>query len=140
MVDLVEVNDKGMSKLTQFEHGIGSINKTHLLKHGLNEKEIDNYEVEGITFLNLLDLYPGFSEIDYLQFDTEWLDFEILKMIDFKKLHINFIKYQKENLSKEDLIISEQLLKDNGFEFYGNEYDNYCFKNGLTFCLNIPGK
>lgn len=138
-VSLFEVNEKGLLKLSQFGHGIGSVNKSHLLKHGLEEDEIDNYKVDGITFSSLIDEYPEFAKIDYLQIDTEGFDFEILKMIDFSKFQVDFIKYEKENLSEKDLIESERLLKSLGFEIIGDRYDNYCFRNGLSFCLKYSG-
>ncbi|MFL0682737.1 MAG: FkbM family methyltransferase [Algoriphagus aquaeductus] len=134
-IPLFEVNEKGLFKLTQFGHGIGSVNKSHLLKYGLDEDEIDSFEVDCITFSILLDQFPEFSTIDYLQIDTEGFDFEILKMIDFSRFQVNFIRYEKENLSKSDQIESERLLKSFGFEIIGDKYDNYCFRNGLDFCL-----
>lgn len=138
-ISLYEVNDKGLLKLSQYGIGFGSVNKSHLLKHGLEEDEIDHYEVGGITFERLIEQFPEFSEIDYLQIDTEGFDFEILKMIDFSSFKVNFIKYEKENLSKEDLVQSERLLRSKGFEIIGDENDNYCFRNGLTFCIKYSG-
>lgn len=134
-VPLFELNEKGLIKLSQFGHGIGSVKKSHLLKHGLLEDEINCYHVEGITFSSLIDQFPEFSKIDYLQIDTEGFDFEILKLIDFSKFQVDFIKYERENLSEKDLIESERFLKSFGFEIIGDKYDNYCFRNGLSFCL-----
>jgi FkbM family methyltransferase len=139
LVSLFEVNNRGLKKLNQFCQGIGSVNKSHLLNHGLNDDEIDKFEVEGITFSSLIDLFPEFAKIDYLQIDTEGFDFEILKMIDFNSFQADFIKYEKENLSPINLIESERLLKSKGYTILGDQYDNYCFRKNLGFCVKYCG-
>ena len=49
---------------------------------------------KGITFSQLCENY-GITEIEYLQIDTEGYDSEIIKSIDFSKVKINKIRYEK---------------------------------------------
>lgn len=135
IVELFEANERGLKKLPEWAKGVGSIDKDHLMKNKLTEDDIDVFEVEGITFMDLMRNYPDFLSVDYLQIDTEGYDFEILKLIDFSKFSCDFIRYEKANLSSSDLEKSEKLLKSNGYQIIGDAYDNFCFKSPLSFQL-----
>lgn len=134
-INLYEVNEQGLKKIPEWGKGVGSLDKNHLSSKGLSEDDIKIISVEGITFMNLLKLYPYFYDVNYLQIDTEGYDFEILKLLDFSKFSCDFIKYEKANLSHSDLEKSEMLLKKVGFNIIGDNYDNYCFKSNLSFQL-----
>lgn len=139
-VKLFEVNEKGLKKLPDWAKGVGSFDKDHLMRNNLNEKDIDVWEVEGITFMDLLNNSPEFLSVDYLQIDTEGFDFEILKLIDFSKFKCDFIKYEIANLKNDELKNSLKLLSDQGYRIVGDQYDNYCFKNQYYFSLKFNKK
>ncbi|WP_339698766.1 FkbM family methyltransferase [Algoriphagus aquimarinus] len=135
IVKLYEVNSNGLKKIPDWGKGVGSIDKKNLTKNELSDDDIDVIEVEGITFMDMLDNYPEFTSVNYLQIDTEGFDFEILKLIDFSKFQCDFIRYEKANLSLADLLESEVLLKKQGYQIVSDEYDNFCFKPPLTYQL-----
>jgi len=134
-VKLYEINELGLSKLPKYAKGIGSFNKDHLIKEGVQESEIDCIEVVGITFKSLLQTYPNFEEVNYLQIDTEGYDFEILKMIDFKKFKTSIIKFEILNLSSGDKKKALDLLEQKGFRVFYNEMDAIGLKPELNFFL-----
>lgn len=56
----------------------------------------DNFksiEVPSLSFMDLCEKY-GITDIHFLQIDTEGYDADIIKSIDFNKIHIDIIKYE----------------------------------------------
>ena len=96
------VNEKSISKLGKhWASGIGSFNKNHILDHRtkrfkVEEKDIDEIEIEFITFDNLIEKYL-IESIDKLQIDVEGAEYEILKSIDYKKININSIQFESKH-------------------------------------------
>jgi len=135
LIKLYEANKGGLEKMPDWGKGVGSVNKLHLTNRNLSDNDIDEIEVEGITFMDLLECYPEYKTVNYLQIDTEGFDFEILKLIDFSKFQCDFIRYERANLSHADLLESERLLKSSGYDIVGDEHDNFCFKSPLFYQL-----
>ena len=96
------VNEKSISKLGKhWASGIGSFNKNHILDHRtkrfkVEEKDIDEIEIEFITFDNLIENY-SIESIVKLQIDVEGAEYEILKSIDYKKININSIQFESKH-------------------------------------------
>ena len=96
------VNEKSMLKLGKhWASGIGSFNKNHILDHRtkrfkVEEKDIDEIEIEFITFDNLIEKYL-IESIDKLQIDVEGAEYEILKSIDYKKINISSIQFESKH-------------------------------------------
>ena len=96
------VNEKSISKLGKhWASGIGSFNKNHILDHRtkrfkVEEKDIDEIEIEFITFDNLIEKYL-IESIDKLQIDVEGAEYEILKSIDYKKINISSIQFESKH-------------------------------------------
>ena len=81
--------------------GIGSFDKQHILNHkskrfNINEDDIENIEIDFITFDNLIKKYE-IDSIDNLQIDVEGAEYEILKTIDFKKTNISSIQFESKH-------------------------------------------
>jgi len=88
-------------------------------------------KTKSITFNTMCSAY-NINEIDYLQIDTEGFDTEIIKMIDFDKINIKKLRYEKwsfdpscftkyhsdkyEQLGKNGLKIIEDKLIKHGYE------------------------
>ena len=113
--------------------GIGSFSKEHLLNHkskrfNIQEKDIDNLDVEFITFKKLVKNFE-IGSIKKLQIDVEGAEFEILKSIDFKKININQIQFEFKHFDGTFLegpklkIIKEKLIK-NGFQLTQIDKEN----------------
>ena len=113
--------------------GIGSFSKEHLLNHkskrfNIQEKDIDNLDVEFITFKKLVKNFE-IGSIKKLQIDVEGAEFEILKSIDFKEININQIQFEFKHFDGTFLegpklkIIKEKLIK-NGFQLTQIDKEN----------------
>ena len=117
--------------------GIGSFDKQHILNHKskrfeIKDDDIDNIEIDFITFDNLIKKYE-IKTIDNLQIDVEGAEYEILNSIDFKKIKINSIQFESKHFdgtftegSKLDLI-KEKLIK-NGYNLTQLDDENILAK------------
>ena len=123
------VKESSIHKLNKhWASGIGSFSKQHILNHktkrfNITEDDIDNLEIEFITFENLVNRYQ-IKSIDKLQIDVEGAEFEILSTIDFSKIDISSIQFESKHfdgtflegpklgLIKEKLKISGYNLKE----------------------------
>ena len=126
------VNEKSISKLGKhWASGIGSFNKNHILDHRtkrfkVEEKDIDEIEIEFITFDNLIEKYL-IESIDKLQIDVEGAEYEILKSIDYKKINISSIQFESKHFDgtfKEGAKLEEirKKLISEGYKL--NQIDN----------------
>ncbi len=112
---------------------IGSFNKNVLLSHkdsGDFENLIIAEEINAISFATLLAKH-NVDKVDLVHIDTEGFDFEILKLIDFKKLNLNVVIYEYVHLSLTDFIKSLRLMKANGFYVFASNLDIICIKRTL---------
>lgn len=85
--------------------------------------DFDYIEVIGMTFNNLCDKY-NITDIHYLQIDTEGYDSEIIKSIDFNKINIDIIKYEKWEFD------------ENCYKRYGKDSELYGI-NGMYYISNL---
>jgi FkbM family methyltransferase len=126
------VNENSISKLGKhWASGIGSFNKNHILDHRtkrfkIEEKDIDEIEIEFITFDNLIEKYL-IESIDKLQIDVEGAEYEILNSIDYKKININSIQFESKHFDgtfKEGAKLEEikKKLISEGYKL--NQIDN----------------
>ena len=96
------VKENSIQKLGKhWASGIGSFNKNHILNHRtkrfkIEEEDIDEIEIDFITFDNLTENY-SIESIDKLQIDVEGAEYEILKSIDYKKININSILFESKH-------------------------------------------
>lgn len=135
-LELFELNEKGLKNHPSWAAGIGSIDLNNLLNLNVKLEEIDKVEVEGITFTDLLDSYPDFSDIDYLQIDTEGYDFQILKTIDFHVFKVKVIKFEFEVLPIDDQERAISMFESNFFMFR-DELDLVCIRKGLKISCKL---
>ena len=117
--------------------GIGSFDKQHILNHKskrfeIKDDDIDNIEIDFITFDNLIKEYE-IKTIDYLQIDVEGAEYEILNSIDFEKIKINSIQFESKHFdgtftegSKLNLI--KEKLINNGYNLTKLDAENILAK------------
>ena len=112
-----------------FTYGDAHFSMVPMNDWGEKENMIE-IKTKSITFNTLCFTY-NINEIDYLQIDTEGFDTEIIKMIDFDKINIKKLRYEKwgfdtscftkyhsdkyEQLGKNGLKIIENKLVNNGY-------------------------
>jgi hypothetical protein len=58
------------------------------------KEELISISAESITFQDLIDDF-NIIHINYLQIDTEGFDYEIINSIDFNKVNIDIIRFEK---------------------------------------------
>jgi FkbM family methyltransferase len=75
-----------------------------------------------ITLETLLNRHQV-SRIDLLQVDVEGYDFEIIKLIDFKKIRPTLIRYEHRHLRPGDKHACKALLASNGYRIMEMEFD-----------------
>ena len=132
------VKKNSISKLGKhWASGIGSFDKQHILNHKskrfeIKDDDIDNIEIDFITFDNLIKKYE-IKTIDNLQIDVEGAEYEILNSIDFKKIKINSIQFESKHFdgtftegSKLDLI--KEKLIENGYNLTQLDKENILAK------------
>jgi FkbM family methyltransferase len=97
---------------------LGSFNKEVVLKHRDSIPNFDELFIEdtvsAITFSDLLKKH-SVKKVDFIQIDTEGYDYEILKLIPFAELNIEFIMFENRHLSDEDYKNAIKLLTSQGF-------------------------
>lgn len=84
------------------------------------EKIIEIVNVPTATVDSLFKRH-GISRLDVICIDTEGYDFEILKLIDFKKYSPELILFESKNLSDSDFIAAKNLLKKLAIIFFGKK-------------------
>ena len=132
------VKEESIHKLGKhWASGIGSFDKQHILNHkskrfDIQDHDIDNIEIDFITFENLIKEYE-IESIDNLQIDVEGAEYEILNSIDFKKIRINSIQFESKhfdgtfNEGPKLSIIKEKLSK-NGYNLTQIDKENILAK------------
>jgi len=101
--DFFYILESSVTKLKKhWASGIGSFSKEHILKHRtkrfrVTENDIQCIKIKSITFNKLIEKYK-IERINKLIIDTEGLDYKIIKSINFKKIFINEIMFEKKHL------------------------------------------
>jgi hypothetical protein len=77
---------------------------------------IEEIDIACVPF-NFLMEQLNIKEIDYLKIDTEGLDFDIIKSIDFNLFDIKLIKTEYEHISDQGYTLEEMVdfLKENNY-------------------------
>lgn len=128
---LYQINSLGLKNFPEWGSAIGSFDRNHLIKHNVKDEFIEKIEVRCVTFNDLLNQYPLFSKIDYLQIDTEGFDYNIVKMIDWNLFETKFIKVEWVNINKENVPKLISILENQGFRLYREGIDLIGVKNGV---------
>ena len=104
LIDFFHVLESSVDKLKKhWASGIGSFSKEHILKHRtkrfqITEEDIKCIKIKAITFNQLIEKYK-IEYINKLIIDAEGFDYNIIKSIDFKKIFIKEIIFEKKHLS-----------------------------------------
>lgn len=116
--DFYRIKENNEANTPFWHNQLGSFNKEIVLKHRKLIPNFDKYlikeRVKCISFDKLIK-ENKVKNIDLLQIDTEGYDFEIIKLIDFKKLHPKVIIYEHKHLTKPDQITCMNYLKSKGY-------------------------
>lgn len=102
--------------------GLASFDKTHLLRHSINESDIEQVRVPCLTLKSLL-AKAGFSKIDILQIDTEGFDSEVVRMALALDPIPGCIHFEHTNLDAEAKAALYDSLTRRGY-FCSHDRDN----------------
>ena len=103
LIDFFYILESSIVKLKKhWASGVGSFSKEHILKHRtkrfqVTEKDIKCVKIKTITFNKLIEKYK-IEYISKLIIDTEGFDYKIIKSINFKKIFIKEIMFEKKHL------------------------------------------
>ena len=134
LIDFFHVLESSIDKLKKhWASGIGSFSKEHILKHRakrfqITEQDIKCIKIKAITFNKLIEKYK-IEYINKLIIDAEGFDYKIIKSINFKKIFIKEIIFEKKHLNVTQKIgnrleeIKDILLKEN-YELFDIDIEN----------------
>ncbi len=112
-----------VSKLNSFDRSI---------TNGVVEKFGDKVEIKSkeilCTTLSQLTQRHEIDQIDLIFIDTEGHDYEILKSIDLDFLKTELVIFEHRHLKKGDHRAAVELLIDNGYDVFIDEFDTAGFK------------
>tara|TARA_B100000941_G_C28387574_1_gene490853 strand:+ start:150 stop:761 length:612 start_codon:yes stop_codon:yes gene_type:complete len=123
--DFYFVRENSISKLKKhWASGIGSFDKSHLLKHRskrflIGEDDIETIKIKSLKFKDLTKKYD-IKEIDKIIIDVEGSEYDILKDIDLNDVKINSILFEYKHFDGHFKTGSklEEILK----KFEANNY------------------
>lgn len=99
---------------------------------GLNIPEDKNALIETVlvptvTVENLLKKH-NISKLDVVCIDTEGYDYEVLKLIDLKRLSPEVVFFESKNLSDNDFAEAKKLLTSLGYRLFWEKGDTLAIK------------
>ena len=134
LIDFYYVSESSIDRLKKhWASGIGSFSKEHILKCKtkrflITEEDIKCVNIKTITFDKLVEKYK-IKFINKLIIDVEGFDDKIIKSINFKKIFIKEIIFEKKHLNVTQKIgnrldeIKYFLLKEN-YELFDIDIEN----------------
>jgi FkbM family methyltransferase len=121
---------------------IGSFSRDTLLKHRSRIPDIEDRivrcEVPCRTLETLLDQH-GVDHVDLIQVDAEGYDFEIIKLIDFKRFKPAVILYEHKHLDEGDRAACATHLESKGYVRSEIGPDTLCVLKEVLIDLPIAG-
>ena len=96
--------------------GIGSFEKDHILNHKnkrfkVSEEDIEEIKIQCLSPQSLIKKY-SIEKVEKLMIDVEGSEYKILKSIDYKKVRINNIIFEKKLLIQNGILIIHRHKKD----------------------------
>lgn len=125
-ISLFKVNPTYYNEFENWVKGIASLEKEHLIKHGVPENKIIEESVRCVNLMELIKKHNLYN-VDYIQIDTEGFDSEILKMLNFDVVKPKMIKFEHIHLSEGELKHIIDLLKRNKYKFMKDKQDFFAY-------------
>jgi FkbM family methyltransferase len=97
-------------------HGMASMSREHLLKHGATAAQIQVCEVPAVTMKSVLQKHD-IRALDLLQIDTEGYDYEVLKLVLECGLRPRIVNYEHCHLIPKTRQAAQRQLVDLGYRF-----------------------
>ena len=113
-VPLYRLHADAVDRYAGWATGIASFDRDHLIRHGIDARDVVAVEVPCEPLMLLLQR-TGMLDADLMQVDTEGYDAQIIGMIDFKAFLPSLIKFEHKNMSREVRAATLELLRRNGY-------------------------
>ena len=117
--------------------GIGSFEKNHILNHKnkrfkVSEEDIEEIKIQCLSPQSLIKKY-SIEKVEKLMMDVEGSEYKILKSIDYKKVRINNIIFEKKHFDGTfnvgpKLKEIKDLLEANNYELFDLDEENIIAK------------
>lgn len=122
---------------------LGSFNKEVVMKHQHSLPHFNDLFIEdtvnAITFYDLIQKY-AIQDLNLVHIDTEGYDYEILKMIPFADINIDFIMFEHKHLSKSEYKEAKKMLQGFGYKCGLKGADTIAVKKHLAPILMSTNK
>ena len=133
-VSFYYVKRNSIDKLKKhWSSGIGSFDKSHLLNHRskrflISETDIEEITINCLSFSSLVKKY-AIKSIQKLMLDIEGAEYKVLNTIDYKKIKINEIFFEKKHFDgfmkqSEKLLMIKQKLEENNYTLKDLDKEN----------------
>lgn len=120
---IYKVKKEAYDKYPDWARGIASFNPSHHEALNIETSDIFEVLVKCDHLMNIINENVENKEIDYFQVDTEGFDYEVIKMIDFKIIKPKILKFERVNLSVEDINLVNNLLKKQDYYIFKEDND-----------------
>jgi len=131
---LYTVKDFGRWKDSSWARQLASFHKSHLLKHGIREDEIQEEEVNCLSLSTILKTYH-IGNLDVLLIDTEGYDAEIVKMSLLQNILPAFIVFENvhiwKNYNQQDIDELYGLLKLRNYKWVHDRINTMAVRSDL---------
>lgn len=128
------LKESNLPNIPTYYDQLGSFNKEVILRHRSGIPQFDELffqdMVETITFEKLVQKHQ-FHSADLIHIDTEGYDYEILKMIPFKKLAVQLIMFEHVHLNDKDYRSALKLLNRLEFKCHRSKTDTIGVQKGV---------
>lgn len=121
-VRLYRVDPSRLNGLPAWASGIGSLDPAHHKRSGTATEHIISEEAEADHLMRILETHPLSAPADLLQIDVEGYDLEVLKQVNFNRLHPKIIRMEYINLPPDGVKEAIRMMKAHGY---------YCFYDDL---------
>jgi FkbM family methyltransferase len=125
VLDIYKVDPSKSSYYPDWAKGIASFDKDHYKKLNIKKEHIIIEKVEADHLMNIIDanFKEDYSNLDLFQVDTEGFDYDVIKMIDFKKMRPKIIKFEFVNLEVLKRQQLNKFLQDEGYILFNEGED-----------------
>ena len=117
---------KEVSEDKYWSTGIASFDKSHLLRHSIDEENISKVDVPLVSLNSLVEKYFLY-DVDILVIDVEGHELSVFNSGEFIKFQPKLIIFEKHHLSSEDLESILKIVGDN-YDYCEAEYDGFLFR------------
>jgi len=125
VLDIYKINPEKSSIYPDWVKGIASFDKGHHKKLNINEEDIIIEKVKADHLMSIIgsNFNGDYYNVDLFQVDTEGFDYEVIKMIDFNKLHPKIIKFESVNLNDVQKKELAKILNKEGYVVFNEAGD-----------------